>query len=770
MIRDNMNDDTYDPMETGASFEPGEGLSESLFEILWRHRWTVLIVTLVALAAGGIYLHRATPLYTSTSRIYVEQAGPQLFERDASGAIARWSNYLYTQAELIQRTETLSTALSSPALGRPRTFAEVSNPVAALRQDLEVEVGKKDEIINVSFTSPYPEEAATIVNCVVDTYITSHNERKRNTSAEVVRILKDERVKREEELKERLQQLAQFELEHEELVFGTERDNNITIRKLERLQAALTEAQLATIESKSFYEALQTMADDPAGMRQFVDAQRTGGVSLGINDVVSLQAELQRLERSRADCLQRVKHDAPAIAALDAEMARVRAQIVELDKTFAESQLTVAKQQYLAAQEREKDLEAHCEQQRQAAVSLNNQLTQYALLQSDYDQTKKFCEILDDRIRVFNVDPQAGVLNVEIIEAAEPPNQPSHPQKAKTMALALCLGLFAGTGLALLYEWKDQRLRSTQEISSLLGLPILGAVPSMTRPKETVAIRGQKIRISPNSPEAEAFRTVRTAIFFGAPKDEAKTILFTSPAPGEGKSTIASNLAIAISQAGQRVLVIDADFRRPIQHRLFNLDRQAKGVSSVLAGQMDLTDAIEHSGLENLDVLTCGPSVPNPAEVINSESFARLLAELSRQYDRVIVDSPPIVAVTDALILTGLCDVTVLVLRAEKSMRRVSIQARDSLAGVDAHVLGVVVNDVPRKGDQYGYYRNYSYYGRDRTSGNGHLKAKKQEAKAKKEEITVNSRWFEGLRRKSYLHKLRAGLLPEAVVASSATR
>jgi polysaccharide biosynthesis transport protein len=706
----------------GSPPEMLEGSSENLFEILWHRRWTVLLTMVLALIVGFVYLQRATPLYTSTSRLYVEQVGIQPLERDASGVVSRWTNYLYTQAELIRRTEILSAALRSPAMGQVQTFAEASNPVAALRKALEVQVGKKDEIINISLTSPYPQEAANIVNTVVDAYITAHNARQRDTSAEVVEILKDEKARRDQELNGKLQAMAQFELDNEILAFGTERQNNIIINRLVRLEGALTEAQLATIEAKSFHAVLRKMAGDPEGLRQYVEAQRARGVYIGATgDASRLRTELQRLERDRADCLQRLTADAPAIAALDAEMVRVREQIQEVDQQFSAGQLAVAQEQFLATQEREEELETHFEQQCEEAIELNSSLVQYALLKSEYDQTKKFCDILDDRIRVLNVDPQAGSLNVEIVEGASVSSEPSSPQKARTMGLALCLGLFSGIGLALLREFRDHRLRSTQEISALLGLPTLGVVPSMVGRKQTPSVCGQKVYLSPESCEAEAFRTIRTAIFFGARKEKAKTILVTSPAPSEGKSTVASNLAIAMAQAGERVIVVDADFRRPKQQKIFAKDGKAKGITLVLAGQMNLAEAIEPTEVQNLDVLTSGAAVSNPAEMLNSDSFVQKLKTLHDYYDRVVIDSPPVVAVTDAQILAAHCDVTVLVVRAQVSTRRISVQARENLASVDARMLGIVVNDVPRKSDRYGYYGGYGHYsyGDSSNGGNG---------------------------------------------------
>ncbi|NLH41913.1 MAG: polysaccharide biosynthesis tyrosine autokinase [Planctomycetes bacterium] len=721
-----------DPVQAGDFFE---GFSESLFEIAWRRRWTILLTVVAALAGAIVYLQKATPLYKSTSRVYVEQSTPRIFRDSDEGMLSRSTNYLYTQAELLESAPILSAAMKTGRMEQLRSFQTASNIMGALRRGLDTVVGKKDELISVSFMSPYPEEAAHVVNTVVDAYVTFHGQRKRNTSGELLKILTEEKTKRDAELDTKLQAMMEFKQKSEGLALGTDQDNNVILRDFEQVQNALTQAHLATIESKSFYEATKKMENDPAGLRQFVEAQRSRNTYFSTaSEISSLRAELKRLERDKADCLQQLKSDAPAISALDAEISQIEKQIADLDSDFARSHLAVAQQEYQAALAREEELAKSVEEKRQQAIVLNNQVSQYTLLQSEYEQTRKMCDLLDERIKELSVIEETGALNITVLETAEPALEPSEPQKPKAMAMALGLGLFAGVGLALLREWKDQRLRSAEEISALLALPVVGAVPTINVPRGEAGARGQRILTHPDSREAEAFRTLRTAVFFGVPKDEARTIVVTSPAPGEGKSTVVSNLAIAMAQAGQRVLLIDADFRRPTQHKIFNLDRLARGLSAVLAGQMPLEEAIERSGIANLDVLTCGPDVPNPAEIIGSQSFAEVVKRLSEDYDRILIDSPPVAAVTDPLILAALCDVTILVVRAEQSMRRVSMQARDSLASVEARILGVVVNDVPLKSGRYGYYGGYGYryYGQ---YGNG-----KQKKSRPKTTVAVEAR------------------------------
>jgi capsular exopolysaccharide synthesis family protein len=681
---------------------------ENVFSVVWRGRWIVLIATAVALGLGFLYISKATPIYTSTSRIYVEQSGPRIMTEMAEGVMTQSKNYLYTQAELLKSTPIIATALDSPGARQLHTFADIDNRVGYLKKELETVVGKKDDIISVSFNSPYPTEAAQIVNATVDSYITYHATSKKSTSAEVLKILQNENTRRSKELNEKLTAMMAFKKENEALAFES-RQGNLVIERLERLSTVLTEAQLATLESKSVYESTKEMVSDPARLKQFVQAQRARGVYITTgSEKTELESMLEQLELQRTKFLRRVTPGHPAVAALDSDIQRVEAKITNLDAEFAQAHLAVTGQQYLSAKEKEEQIAEYYEQQRQEALALNEQLAEYTILQSDWEQAKKLCDILDDRIKELNVTEDVGALNISILEVARPADKPSAPQKARIMAVALVLGFMLGGALALLRAFMDQKLRSAEEISAVLGVPVLGIVPSMSK-RETIVSRGQIVHKDSASRTAEAYRTIRTAVFFGAPKDEAKTILVTSPAAADGKTTLVSNLAIAMAQAGQKVLIVDADFRKPMQHKVFDLDNGDKGLSSVLAGTTTLADAIRPTEVKCLQLLPCGPDVPNPSEILNSESFARLLELLSSKYNRIIIDSPPVMPVTDAQILAAICDVTLLVLRAERSTRKMSQQARDGLLSVGARVLGTIVNDVPRKG-RYGYYSSYGYY------------------------------------------------------------
>jgi len=683
-------------------------MSESLALILWRSRWIVLATTVVALTATLIYVTKATPIYTSTSRVYVEQSGPKIFTEREEGVMTQSKNYLYTQAELLTSTPILTAALENPSLLKMQTFFGIDNHISYMKNTLQVSVGKRDDILSVSFDSPYPAEGAQVVNVVVDAYITYHATSKKSTSAEVLKILEVTKDKRSEELTQKFKAMVDFRNDNPAL--GLEgRQGNVINEELERWSTALNEAQKDAISSQSFYESTKEMIGDPVTLKQFVEAQRARGVNAARDsEAADLKSRLVQFQDRLADRLRQMTRDHPAVKALEAEIANLTSQIADLDKEFAQAQLAVAEQEYLEAKKREGQYAAYYEEQCQQAIELDQQLNRYRLLESDWDRAQKEYDIVVQHIKDLNVTADVGALNITILEYARPADKPSEPQKSRYMAMALVMGLVFGGGLGLVRNLTDQTLRSAEEISAALNMPVLGVVPSMSR-GESIASRGQKTHLDSKSQWAEAYRTIRTAIFFGAPKGEAKTILITSPTPADGKTTLASNLAIAMAQAEQRVVLLDADFRKPMQRRIFGFNHEKRGLSSILAGAVRLEDAIYRTEIQGLDLLACGPDVPNPAEILNSEAFAKLLELLANTYDRIVIDSPPVMPVTDALILGAICDVVVLVLRAEKSTRKTSQQARHGLLSVGAHVLGVVVNDVPKKG-RYGYYSSYGYY------------------------------------------------------------
>jgi len=681
----------------------------SLAEVLWRGRWIVLLSVAAAVTSALVYVSKATPIYVSTSKIYVEQNGPRILN-ETEGVTTQSRNYVYTQAELLKSTPILLAAIDKPEVRRMKMLRGLGSPVAHLKkQALDVVVGKKDDIISISCRAADRLEAAQLANAVVDCYIAYHAKTKRNTSDELLRILQTEKAESNRQLAEKLQTMMDFKKEHLALAFETDK-GNIILQRLERLSAVLTEAQLETLESKSIHQTTQAMLADPTALERFAQARRATATHANQqSELAELRMRLDQLNARLSDRSRELTTDHPAVMALQAEVTQLKEQLVNLDVQIAQAALAMTEQAYSTAKDKEAQIARHFEEQRRLALELNEQNAQYAMLESEWQQTKKLCDILDDRIKEIGVTDAAGAMNISVVEVARPADEPSEPQKGRIVSTALVLGLLIGCGATLLRDRFDQRLRSAEEIAAVLELPILGVVPSMSN-RQTDAARGRTVHTDPRSAAAEAYRTIRTGVFFSAPKGRSRSILVTSPTAGDGKTTLASNLAIAMAHAGQRVLVIDADFRKPAQHAVFAL-AQEPGLANALAGTHLPQATVRPSGIAHLDIVPCGPEVINPAEMLGSEAFASFLRQAYAKYDRILVDAPPVMPVADARILAAACDVAILVLRADKSTRKSCRQARDILSGVDAHVIGVVVNDVTQGKNHYGYcyYGGYSH-------------------------------------------------------------
>ena len=687
--------------------------ADSLLTVMWRSRWAMLLCLVLALVAGFVYIQTVTPIFTSTSKLYLDYGSIQISQPYEPGRPPRTDKYLYTQAELLKSRRILAAALKTLYPQRMRTFADLDViPVAHLHRTVTVDVGKKDEIISVSFDSVDPVEASEIVNRIVEAYTTSRSEQEQRDSAQVLRILQADMTRTNEELKQRLSQLEQFQTHEMPLSRGSEQGGSVIMQQCLDLQAAHTQATFAAVEAESFYEGVRTLAENPAALRQYLQTKGIVGVyssASAIAERASLENQLTDLDINRQKLLETVTPDHPSVSAIEIEVNGIETKLGALDREFVEAALAAAEQQYNEAKHYEEQVAQQHSQQEEQVALLSQELAQYQRLRSEVNRLSAYSETLDEQVREIRkiVGEDVGQLRMEVLEPALRAERPSKPQRARVMAMALVLGLLSGGGIAVARDWFDQTLRSADEISAALGLPVLGLVPAMSR-REKADARGRKVLLQPESHEAEAFRTVRTAIFFGAPKDRTRTMLVTSPAAAEGKSTLVSNLGIAIACAGQKTLILDADFRKPTQHTIFGMDHQERSLSGVLSGKKKLGEAIQRTPVKGLSLLACGYSISNPAEFLNSQRFAKLLECLARAYDRVLVDAPPVTVVTDAQILGALCDVTVLVLKADKSTRKVAQQAIDALHSVGAHLLGVVVNEVHKSGGRYGYYGRYN--------------------------------------------------------------
>ncbi|MBX3432829.1 MAG: polysaccharide biosynthesis tyrosine autokinase [Pirellulales bacterium] len=681
----------------------------NLLALAWRSRWLILTFMLLGAGVGWILLERAEPRYTSQSDIYVERNMPRILDNDLS--IGHSSSYLFTQAEIIRSTSVIAAAIDAPEIKQLETIRTADNPIGLIREALRVVVGANDEIIRIAIELPSRTDAPQIVNAIVDAYISKYAEDRKNNAVEILGLLRSEKQRRSEDLEARRKALEAFRSDHPELAVQV-RSGNVVNDRFATLNDELNSTEIELLEAKALYNRVQRMYESPALRPLLADmAQKSEGVKEQV--LLGLQNQIQSVEMQIAAEQARWGDGHPRVRLLTESLATWQKRLEEQTQKLAEDRAVMiaayvdsVKQQFELLEHKYAELQRSYDRQFAEAKEASGLTLQLASLQEALARSEKENDVLDDQIKNLNLTEQVGAINVSRMEIARPALLPSYPIPSRFIGIGGLLGSLIGFGLGWLRNLLDHRLKSADEIADALQLPVLGALPLAPGVKDR-AEAGMILVNSPRSSLSESIRTLRTAFHFGLGGADARVICITSPSPGDGKSTVASNLAIAMAQAGQRVLLIDADMRKPRQHVIFAAEA-AIGLSTVLGERRPASEAIVPTEVDLLSLLPCGPIPSHPVELLNNGFFGDLVTQLSEHYDRILIDSPPVMPVADARVIAAMSDATLLVLRAERATRRLSQAARNELWQVRAKRLGVVVNGVPiRKPGGYGYEYGY---------------------------------------------------------------
>ncbi|MEN6577685.1 MAG: polysaccharide biosynthesis tyrosine autokinase [Phycisphaerales bacterium] len=681
---------------------------DSLFQIAWRGKWLILLSLIASL--GGAYAYYRTlgyrtlgPQYVSASRVLVSiPKSPR--QQDPGGL--EWGVNLQTQTSLICSPTIINPALSDPSM--IVVSANLGDGLNDLVRTLSAKVGK-DDIITVTASSVDPNSAAVFVNAVVRAFIQWHKDNSVDLTDQRLKDLEAQRKNLTMGLQRKRDEKLTFEQRNPEIVESTR--GGVVAKALDLMTQDSVSARMEVARCEALCTTLKQIESDPNRVREYLLNQQNA-IGMTVDD-----GEWKRLEDGLYETrmqLQQMEAGGTVqkyqITLMRTRVAQLVKDVQDAAKRFVQKYVALADVLRATAVDRRKKCEQQYEDEVTKIQKQGDKYAEYARLISECDIIER---LLDGVVEAISKMPPRetiqGAVSVYVLNTASPAEKPTS-QMARVMGIGLVLGLMMGGGLAFLRDWRDQRVRSADEITAILGVPILGAVPTI--PRRGIIQRGPRSRLATHTREFEAYRSIRTALFFGTGRDEAKTLLVTSPGPLEGKTTLVSNLGIAMARTGQKTLIIDADLRKPMQHRVFAKKGHGKGLVDVLAGTATLEEAIRPTDVEGLDVLESGPIVPNPSELLGSEAFWGIFEQLKGRYDRILVDSPPVGIVADAQILASRCGLTLLVLRAQRSSRLVTQRARDALSTVSARVIGAVVNDVPKGDTRYSHYGSgaYSYY------------------------------------------------------------
>jgi polysaccharide biosynthesis transport protein len=694
-------------------------LSEALI-VLRKRRWVLIVAVLLGLAYGIFKAESQPKLYDSYGRIQVRSGSSNEYRVSAVGDYnSDAGSRLLTEIEIIKSDSLMLRVCREMDLANNADFLEEKGPVPhrslddgetrqdtvhRLQSNLHVTLVPKTDIIRISYSSLNPKMSADIVNQVISDYI----QRSYQTRFESSRRVSDFLSSTLEGLKQEVEtsQEQMMELQRRLGVLGFDPNRNQITNSLDDLSRAVGTAKLARIIAEARYRVLNGM--DPNTIEGTIEL--TPGTAPG--ELTQLRSQLAGARANYAQMESTLGPNHPQAKAL-------KAQIDELVKERDAEQnrlLIQAKQNYVVARANEDQTTAALEAQKSEAYKLRDQLVEYSLRQREFEANRNLYDSLQQRLRTASVQSGLESLEIDVVDKALPPANPVLRPQSTMILTALAFSVLAGIVIAFLMESLDTGLRSIAEIESITELPSLAIIPRARRSSAdqagtlTTAQRNIGILTQPKSQFAEAFRSLRTSLLLSTAGHPPKFIVLTSATPSEGKTTAASNLAAILAQRDTRVLLIDGDLRRPNIHHRFGLNGKI-GLTTVLTGATKLEETVQRvAEIPNLDILPSGPVPPFPTEMLSSGAMDAILRRCGELYDYVVIDSPPILSVTDGVILARQADAVVLVVRHGKSSKHVVRRARDILLRSGSGITGIVLNAVDLNSPEYYGYYGYSGY------------------------------------------------------------
>ena len=697
--------------------------------ILRKHQWLIFSFMLTLVTIVAIANFRMRPVYVATARIEIDRENANVLPfpgADSYDYMVDTDNYIETQAKILtSETLALETIRSSGLFTRPEfsgpggpseamvsgSLANQTLPpeLALFLSSLSVKRVPNSRLMDVSFESTDPQLAARIVNAHIATYVEQNFRSKYESTTQASNWLADQLS----ELKVKVQtsEDKRIAYERQNQIWTLDDKQNIATQRLSDLNKQLTEAQSERMKKESLYEFAKEGNLDAVPQ---------------VQSNTTLTELLKKRGDTSVEYTDALKQYGPNFP----KVQRLQAQLREIDQSIQGEKrqiLDALDSDYREARQREDLLTQALDQAKVEANQMAEKLVEYNILKRDAEANKALYEGLTTKMKETAISAGLRSSNIRVVDPAMVPTSPARPAKTRNITLALLIGLVGGVGLALLREYLDNTVKTPDDIETLTRLPTLAVVPQFfdsngsgkrrgMLPAFTSNGRERRVELVaqdlPKSQVSEAFRALRTSILLSQADHPPQVILVTSALPREGKTTAAANLAVTLAQLGDRTALVDADLRKPGIGRLLNLgDGKHSGLSSYLAGasSLDLV-SFPHPAIPNLVAIPTGPLPPSPADLLSSHKLADAIRELRTKYKFVIIDSPPVMAATDAVVLSVQADGVLLIVRSGETPKIAFTRARDLLGNVKCRILGFVLNAVnPSAPDYYYSYRYYPY-------------------------------------------------------------
>lgn len=701
--------------------------SLDLREILTTIRANLLVISIIvasALALAILITLLQTPRYTAETTLQINDQSAQIFGKqddtmqDPVVAASDTERFLQTQVEILksralaervaQKLRLVGNAKFYDAMGvrqptQDLTRSELEDlTIRTIETARDVDLPRNTRLATVSFESTQPELAAKIANTFASEFIQTNLQRRFDSSAYAREFISGQLSEARAKL-----ELSERELNAYARQVGLIRDRDagspgsnqrgqlggsVTTTSLLEVNSAANQAQAARIAVEGRWRLISS-----GNALNSPDVLANPAISQLLAQRAAAMAEL---EKQRANHLE----DYPLVQQLRAQVGVIDAQIQNVARSIRAS----VKQQYDAAVEAESSLKKQVAELKGSSLAEQDQLVQYRLLEREADTNRTVYEGLLQRYKELNAAAGISASNIAIIDPAVAPIRPSSPDLLKNLLLALAVGLGSAAAFVYLRTLLDDSVKVPEDIESKLQMPLLGVIPLVQDMELDQAMADPKSAVS------EGYNSLRSSLLYSTAAGLPKTLLVTSSQPSEGKSTTSIAIARGIARLGRRVVLVDVDLRRPALHRAIPTlgTDNSLGVSSILTGQSAIAEALCNTDVDELKVLTSGPIPPSPTELLGSNRMSKLIEELGEMFDVVVLDSPPVLGLADAPLMSALVDGVVLVIQSDRN-RRGSLKASlRRLRSIRTNILGGVLTkfDPTDMGNKYSEYYGYNYY------------------------------------------------------------
>jgi capsular exopolysaccharide synthesis family protein len=665
------------------------------WHVILERRWLIVATWSVCIIAGVLYAFQATPMFRAIARLQIDPENQGVLNLNSLALGNQDQNYLTTQYRNLESRSLMLEVMSRLKLDtEDERYAKAIDKVTTVTKDIKIVPIRLSRLVEVQVTHPKADQAQRIADMILTVFLERNLDDKKKKALKGFEILEQEAKGKETELADLQKSLQKYR-----------KDKGMVSLKDEQNIDAATMRDL-----KTAYETLRSTADVAKQTAQ--QAQEWVAAGKDVIDFGPLAKDEQV-----AFLRKQVNENSSKLAGLRTKYREKHPRVIQTatqlqaDSQKLRDESERALQAILQVAELEKSREAEALRKYKESVervfALDEAKIEYDIMEQKVKRVEGFYQTLLTKAKDFDIGTKDLLQNMKVQDPAFAPLKPVSPNKPLIFVGSVVGGLAVALGLALFFNFLDDSVKSQEDVENFLHLPFLGYIPNIK--SVSIVERDLQSHLHPTSSPAEGFRTLRAAISLAKNSDKLRVLAFTSTIPSEGKSLTASNFAIVTSQTGLKTLLVDADLRRPSVHKAFQLQSPV-GLSAYLAGRTDnLGEFIHTTEVPNLDVICCGAVPPNPSELIGSNRMVRFLEEAARRYDRVILDCPPVSAVSDPLIVGAMADGMVFVTKFNKIRREHALRSVQRIQDSGIHLVGLVLNDIDFEGKD-SYYYSYHYY------------------------------------------------------------